>query len=104
RMLRKVSSYPNVSCKLSGLVTEANLDSWGVEDLRPYVERALEFFGPERMMFGSDWPVSLLAASYGQVLDAFQLLLRELSDEERARIFGGNATKFYQLQAEASAA
>jgi L-fucono-1,5-lactonase len=104
RMLRKVSAYPNVSCKLSGLVTEANLDSWDVEDLRPYVERALEFFGPGRMMFGSDWPVSLLAASYDQVLDAFQLLLRELSDEERAMIFGGNATKFYQLQAEASAA
>ena len=104
KALKEVAAYPNISCKLSGLVTEANLDSWDVEDLRPYVERALEFFGPGRMMFGSDWPVSLLAASYGQVLDAFQLLLRELSDEERAMVFGGNATKFYQLQAEASAA
>jgi len=104
RMLRNVSACPNVYCKLSGLVTEANLDSWRVEDLRPFVEQALEFFGPGRMMFGSDWPVCLLAAEYGQVLDTFQLLLRELSDEERAMIFGGNATKFYQLQAEASAA
>ena len=103
-MLRKVSAYPNVSCKLSGLVTEANLDSWDVGDLRPYVQQALEIFGPGRMMFGSDWPVCLLAASYGRVLDAFQLLLRGLSDEERAMIFGGNATKFYQLQAEAYAA
>ena len=104
RMLRKVSAYPNVSCKLSGLVTEANLSSWRVEDLRPFVEQALEFFGPGRLMFGSDWPVCLLAASYGQVLETFQLLLRELSDAERAMIFGGNATKFYQLQAEPSAA
>lgn len=104
RMLRKVSAYPNVSCKLSGLVTEANLTSWGMEDLRPFVDPALEFFGPERMIFGSDWPVCLLAASYTQVLETFQLLLRELSDEERAMVFGGNATKFYQLQAEASAA
>ena len=104
KALKEVAAYPNISCKLSGLVTEANLDSWDVEDLRPYVERALEFFGPGRMMFGSDWPVCLLAASYDHVLDAFQLLLRELSDDERAMILGGNATKFYQLQAEASAA
>jgi L-fuconolactonase len=102
--LKEVAAYPNVSCKLSGLVTEADLTSWNVEDLRPFVEQALEFFGPQRMMFGSDWPVCLLAASYAQVLEAFQSLLRELSDEERGMIFGGNATKFYQLQAEASAA
>ena len=102
--LREVAGYPNVSCKLSGLVTEANLTSWRVEDLRPFVEQALEFFGPGRMMFGSDWPVCLLAASYAQVLETFQLLLGELSDEERAMIFGGNATKFYRVQAEASAA
>ncbi len=102
--LREVAGYPNVSCKLSGLVTETNLTSWRVEDLRPFIEQALEFFGPGRMMFGSDWPVCLLAASYAQVLETFQLLLGELSDEERAMIFGGNAMKFYQLQAEASAA
>ena len=102
--LREVAVYPNVSCKLSGLVTEANLTSWRVEDLRPFVEQALGFFGPGRMMFGSDWPVCLLAASYAQVFETFELLLGELSNEERAMIFGGNATKFYQLQAEASAA
>jgi len=102
--LREVAAYPNVSCKLSGLVTEATRTSWRTEDLRPFVEQALEFFGPGRMMFGSDWPVCLVAASYAQVLEAFQSLLRELSDEERAMIFGGNATKFYQLQAGASAA
>jgi L-fuconolactonase len=102
--LRAVAAFPNVSCKLSGLVTEANHTSWRKEDLLPYVELALEFFGPERMMFGSDWPVCLLAASYAQVLEAFQSLLVDLSDEDRAMILAGNAMKFYQLQAGASAA
>ena len=102
--LKEVAAYPNISCKLSGLVTEANWTAWTTEDLRPCVERALEFLGPKRMMFGSDWPVCLLAASYSQVLETFQSLLRELSDEDRAMIFGGNAKTFYQLQAEASAA
>ena len=102
--LKEVAAYSNISCKLSGLVTEANAKSWTSEDLRPFVEQALEFFGPERMMFGSDWPVCLLAASYAQVLETFQSLLREQSDAERAMIFGGNATKFYQLPAGASAA
>ena len=102
--LREVAAYSNVFCKLSGLVTEAHHASWQVEDLRPYVERALELFGPSRMMFGSDWPVCLLAASYAQVLETFQSLLRELDDDERMMIFGGNAANFYQLQSEAAAA
>ncbi len=69
--LKEVATYPNVSCKLSGLVTEANWTSWTTEDLRPYVERALEFFGPKRMMFGSDWPVCLLASSYASSVGVF---------------------------------
>jgi L-fuconolactonase len=95
--LKEAASYPNVSCKLSGLVTEANWTSWTTEDFRPYVERALEFFGPKRMMFGSDWPVCLLAASYDRVLESFQLLLADLSEEDRNRVFGGNAIEFYKL-------
>lgn len=102
--LKEVAAYPNISCKLSGLVTEANHKSWQTEDLRPYVENALEVFGPERMMFGSDWPVCLLAAPYVQVLETFQTLLRELSDEKRAMIFSGNAMEIYRLQPKASAA
>jgi L-fuconolactonase len=100
RELKEVAAYPNVLCKLSGLVTETSLTSWSVEDLRPYVDRALEFFGPKRMMFGSDWPVCLLAASYIQVLDSFQLLLAELDEEDRSRIFGENVWEFYRLNAE----
>ena len=102
--LKELATFPNVSCKLSGLVTEANWTNWSVEDLRPYVETALEHFGPNRMMFGSDWPVCLLAASYDRVLKSFRTLLVDLSEEERDLIFSKNAAGFYRLQEEAIAA
>ena len=104
RGLKRLAAYPNISCKLSGLVTEANWTNWDVEDLKPYVETALEYFGPKRMMFGSDWPVCLLAATYERVLDAFQKLLAQLNEEERQRIFFDNAVEFYRLEAQAIAA
>lgn len=104
RRLKRLAAYPNISCKLSGLVTEANWTNWGVEDLKPYVETALEYFGPKRMIFGSDWPVCLLAATYERVLDAFQKLLAQLNEEERQRIFFDNAVEFYRLEAQAIAA
>jgi L-fuconolactonase len=104
RGLKRLAAYPNISCKLSGLVTEANWTNWGVEDLKPYVETALEYFGPKRMIFGSDWPVCLLAATYERVLDAFQKLLAQLNEEERQRIFFDNAVEFYRLEAQAIAA
>ena len=89
--------YSNIHCKLSGLVTEANWHTWQIEDLRPYVDRALESFGVDRMMFGSDYPVCLLAATYDRVLDAFQEILKDLSDADREKIFANNAAKFYRL-------
>ncbi len=95
--LRRLAEYPNVWCKLSGLVTEADWTGWRVDDLRPYVDRVLEYFGPERMMFGSDWPVCLLAASYEQVWDVAQMLLSDVTDDERRMIFGANAVEFYGL-------
>lgn len=95
--LKPVAAYPQIHCKLSGLVTEADHANWQREDLRPYVERALEWFGSERLMFGSDYPVCLLAASYEEVLASFQHLLAELSTAERERIFGGNAAQVYQV-------
>jgi L-fuconolactonase len=100
RELKPLAAYANVQCKLSGLVTEANWTSWQVDDLRPYVETVVELFGPQRMMFGSDHPVCLLAASYGQVLDAFQEILRNLNSVERDLIFSKNAEKFYRLNNE----
>jgi L-fuconolactonase len=100
--LETVATYPNVYCKLSGLVTEANLTSWGPEDLRPFIDSALEYFGPRRMMFGSDWPVCLLAASYDQVLECFRSLLEGLSELDHDAIFGGNSVEFYRLQEESA--
>lgn len=95
--LKPVARYPNIHCKLSGLVTEANWSSWQANDLRPYVEYALEVFGADRMMFGSDYPVCLLAASYDRVLGSFQELLRGLSESDRDKIFSKNAGRFYRL-------
>ncbi len=95
--LQPLARYPNIYAKLSGLVTEANWSSWRTDDLRPYVDIALESFGVDRMMFGSDYPVCLLAASYDRVLDSFQEILKSLSGANRDKIFGQNAEKFYRL-------
>jgi len=95
--LKPVARYSNVHCKLSGLVTEANWSSWQTNDLRPYVEYALELFGADRMMFGSDYPVCLLAASYDRVLESFQELL---GDDDRDKIFCKNAARFYRLNSD----
>ena len=95
--LQPLTRYSNISCKLSGLVTEANWSSWQTNDLRPFVEVALESFGADRMMFGSDYPVCLLAASYDRVLDSFQEILKDLKDADREKIFSTNAANFYRL-------
>jgi L-fuconolactonase len=95
---RAAAKYPNIWCKLSGMVTEADWTSWKPEDLKPYVEAALESFGPNRLMYGSDWPVCELAASYEEVHAALVEVLGPISDSERDAIFGGTAAKFYQLQ------
>ncbi len=96
--LRPVAAYKNIHCKLSGLVTEANYNGWQVDDLRPFVECVLDLFGAERLMFGSDYPVCLVAASYDRVLESLQEILKDLNAEEQKQIFAGNASKFYRLQ------
>ena len=97
REIKELAARPNVWCKLSGLVTEADWVNWRVEDLRPYVEKVLEYFGPARMMFGSDWPVCLLAASYDQVLESFEVLLAGLDEIDRQRVFSESAIEFYRI-------
>jgi len=94
--LRALASRPNVTCKLSGLVTEASED-WTTEDLRPYVDVVLEAFGPDRVMFGSDWPVCLLHATYAQVVEATEELTEELSVAERDAVWGGTAARVYGI-------
>ena len=85
----------NVVAKLSGLVTEADWAQWTVDDLRPYVDAALELFGPRRLMFGSDWPVCLLAADYPRVLE---VLDTALGNADRAEIYAGTAIRTYGLE------
>ncbi len=87
----------NVSAKLSGLVTEADWTSWTTTDIQPYVDVALDVFGPARIMFGSDWPVCLLAAPYESVLAVARTLTGRLSPTERAAIFGVTAEEVYGL-------
>jgi L-fuconolactonase len=100
--IARFGALPNVVCKLSGLVTEANWSSWSKADLRPVVDVALETFGAERLLFGSDWPVCLLAAPYGQVVATARELLAGLSARERAQVFGDNAACAYSLGPTAS--
>jgi L-fuconolactonase len=95
--LKKLASHKNVFCKLSGMVTEADHKAWTKEDIYPYMDKALEFFGPDRLLFGSDWPVCQLAASYGQVCDLMNDYLDRLTIHEQELIWGKNATLFYNL-------
>jgi L-fuconolactonase len=95
--LRRLAALPNTSAKLSGLVTEADWRRWQVTDLRPYAEVALDAFGPARLMFGSDWPVCTVAASYPDVIAAARDLIAELSPAEREAVFSGTATAVYGL-------
>jgi L-fuconolactonase len=95
-LLRPFGELPNVSCKLSGLVTEADPTIWQIADLAPFVEIALEAFGPSRLLFGSDWPVCLLAASYADVVIAARDLTASLSTADRTAVFGGAAEAAYR--------
>lgn len=96
--MAEIAQYPNIYCKLSGMVTEADRRGWKKEDFTAYVHTALDLFGPERLMFGSDWPVCLLAATYDEVVDIFRHALQDrLSPEVFEAVFGGNAAKFYKL-------
>lgn len=96
-LMSKAASHPNLFCKVSGMITEADLKDWKVEDIRPYVEHVVECFGWDRILYGSDWPVCLLAGEYGNVYDALrQALAHSLTGEREAKLFGGNAERFYQ--------
>ena len=101
--IRELAKRDNVYCKLSGMVTEADWTRWTVHDLRPYVEVALDAFGAKRLMFGSDWPVCLVACGYQKWFDTAREFTSELSDNEKELIFGGVAAKAYSLEEAAGA-
>ena len=96
--MKRVAAYPNVYCKVSGMLTEADLSHWTVEDVRPYFEQVLELFGPPRLLFGSDWPVCLLAGRYSQVNDVVKELVSSLTTSEQAEIWAGTAARIYRLK------
>ncbi|MEU5687248.1 amidohydrolase [Streptomyces venezuelae] len=97
--VRALAARPNTVCKLSGMVTEADHATWTVDDLRPYADTVLEAFGPRRLLYGSDWPVSTLAAAYTEVLDVARLLTDSLDTDGRREVFGGTARRVYSLRA-----
>ena len=95
--INEIAQYPNVYCKISGMATEANWNSWSMDTLKPYIDTALEAFGTDRIMFGSDWPVCLLASSYSKWLETLQNYFNTFSIDEQASFFANNAIKFYKL-------
>jgi L-fuconolactonase len=95
--IRELALRPNVACKLSGMVTEADYKTWTRAQLQPYFDTVLESFGPARLMFGSDWPVLTVAASYPQWCETVSNFLAPLSAAERAQIEGETATRIYRL-------
>jgi L-fuconolactonase len=98
RGMRELSRRPHVCCKLSGMVTEVGRPHWSLADLRPYLDVVLEAFGPERVLFGSDWPVCLVACGYARWMEIVQELIAPLSPGERAAILGDNARRVYRLR------
>ncbi|MBN8824960.1 MULTISPECIES: amidohydrolase family protein [unclassified Spirosoma] len=95
--MTQLASQPNVSCKLSGMVTEADWHNWSKQDFFPYLDVVFEQFGPDRLLFGSDWPVCLVAANYTQVKTLIEEYVAPWGDEVRAKVFGANAVSFYRL-------
>jgi len=95
--LRILSSNPNIYCKLSGMLTEADHQRWTYDDIMPYMETAAEYFGVDRLCFGSDWPVCLLAGSFKQVHDVVDCFVEQLNTTEREKIFGTNTAAFYKI-------
>jgi L-fuconolactonase len=96
--LRELAAFPNVWCKLSGLVTEADWQQWKPEQLAPYIAVAFDCFGPERLMIGSDWPVCTVAASYTRAMDVVKNYLSGQPAQVQAAVLGGNAQRFWKLK------
>ena len=95
--LRILSANPNIYCKLSGMLTEADHQRWTYDDIMPYMETAAEYFGVDRLCFGSDWPVCLLAGSFKQVHGVVDRFVEQLNTTEREKIFGTNTAAFYKI-------
>ncbi len=95
--ITELAKFPNVYCKLSGMVTEADWQSWKSEDIKPYLDVIFEAFGTERVMIGSDWPVCLVAGKYQQVMNVVIDYISNFSEADKAKVLGGNAVKAYKI-------
>ncbi len=95
--LKILAQHPKLFCKLSGIITEADWKNWTYNDIYPYLETAAEYFGVERLMYGSDWPVCLVAGKYKQVIEIIEKFLEQVNDEEKEKVWGKNAIQFYNL-------
>jgi L-fuconolactonase len=96
--IKRLAEFPNVFCKLSGLVTEADWQHWEPDQIVPFLDVAFESFGPDRLMVGSDWPVCLVAASYARALQVVNTYLLGQKSECRDAVLGGNAQRFWRLE------
>jgi L-fuconolactonase len=95
--IRALANYENCYCKVSGMVTEAGYTDWTPDQLRPYLDTVFDAFGPDRLMFGSDWPVCRVASDYGEWKDVLTAYLGQFSVDELSRVMGGTASEFYNL-------
>ena len=97
-LITTLAGFPNVSCKISGMVTEADWKNWELSDFEPFLRHVVSAFGPDRLMFGSDWPVCLLAGSYDRVYDLATGMLSGLDADGREKVFGLNARRIYGIE------
>ena len=96
--ISRLAQMQNVFCKLSGMVTEANWRKWKIKDFDPYLDMVFNTFGPDRVLFGSDWPVCTVAGTYNQILGLLENYITQLSPWEQAKIMGETALKVYHLK------
>ena len=100
REIKELSEFPNVSCKVSGLVTEADFESWTREDLKPYIDHVIECFGFDRVIYGSDWPVAAQATKYPRWVETLEWAVNGCSGAELRKLFRDNALQFYRVSAD----
>ncbi len=97
KKLARLASYDQVYCKVSGIITEADWDQWNYDEIKPYLDVVFSVFGVDRILFGSDWPVCLLAGSYSDVKNIVARYISELNDSDQEKIWSGNTIEFYNL-------
>jgi L-fuconolactonase len=97
KQIKEIATFPNVHCKISGLLTEANWKTWSAKDFYPYLDVVFEAFGADRLLFGSDWPVMLLSGIYVQWKSLLEKYMENMTEEDRQNVFGENAMSFYNL-------